>query len=83
MKAYWESGGMSPRILKLGTRWRWVVSFKLRSLYPQGKSPRYPLDVMVTGRSGEDKKSLSCYHWDSKLGSPAHNLANKYIENNV
>jgi len=24
MKAYWGSGGISPRILDLGTRWRWV-----------------------------------------------------------
>jgi len=30
---------MVPRILKLGTRWRWVVSFTPRPLYPQGKSP--------------------------------------------
>jgi hypothetical protein len=25
MKTYWESGGIAPRILDLGTRWRWVV----------------------------------------------------------
>jgi len=25
--------------------WRWVVSFTLRPLYPQGKSPWYPLDA--------------------------------------
>jgi len=27
----------------LGSRWRWVVSFTLRSLYLQGNSPWYPL----------------------------------------
>jgi len=27
MKAYWGSGDINPRILDLGTRWRWVVSF--------------------------------------------------------
>jgi hypothetical protein len=27
-----------------GTRWRWVVSFTPWRLYPQGKSPWYPLD---------------------------------------
>jgi hypothetical protein len=43
MKAYWGSGGMTPRILDLGTGWRWVVSFTPRPLYPQGKSPWYPL----------------------------------------
>jgi hypothetical protein len=35
--------------LDLGTRWRWVVSFKPRSLYPQGKNPRYPLDRRLGG----------------------------------
>jgi hypothetical protein len=39
MKAYWESGGIAPRFLDVGTRWRWVVSFTLRPHYPQGKSP--------------------------------------------
>jgi hypothetical protein len=38
------SGGIAPCILDLGTRWRWVVSFMPRSLYPQGKSPWYSLD---------------------------------------
>jgi hypothetical protein len=33
----------------LGTRWRWVVSFTPRPLYPQGKSPRYPLDRKLGG----------------------------------
>jgi hypothetical protein len=48
-KAYWESGGIDPRILDLGTRWRWVASFTPRSLYPQGKSPWYPLDRGLGG----------------------------------
>jgi hypothetical protein len=39
MKAYWGSGGIVPRILDLGSRWRWVISFTPRPLYPQGKSP--------------------------------------------
>jgi len=26
MKVYWESGGRAPRILDLGTRWRWSSS---------------------------------------------------------
>jgi hypothetical protein len=52
MKAYWGSGG---------TRWRWVVSFTPRSLYPQGKSPWYPSDRRLggpqsrTGRGSEEK----------------------------
>jgi hypothetical protein len=37
------SGCIDPRFLDLGTSWRWVVSFTPRPLYPQGKSPWYPL----------------------------------------
>jgi hypothetical protein len=39
MKTYGESGGVSPRILNRGTRWRWVVSFGLRPF-----SYRHPLE---------------------------------------
>jgi len=42
MKAYW-SGGIAPHILDLGFRWRWVVNFTPRPLYPQGKIPWYSL----------------------------------------
>jgi hypothetical protein len=44
MKTYWGCGGIAPRILDLGTRWRWVVSCTPRPLCIQGKSPLYPLD---------------------------------------
>jgi hypothetical protein len=63
MKAYWGSGGITPRILDLGTRWRWVVSFTPQLIYPQGKSPWYPLDRRLggpqnrSGRAGEEKNS--------------------------
>jgi hypothetical protein len=43
MKAYWGSRGISP-LIDLGTTWRGVVSFTPRLLYPQGRSPSYPLD---------------------------------------
>jgi len=49
MKAYWWSGGIVPVILDLGIRWRWVVSFTPRPLYPQGKGPWYPLDRRLDG----------------------------------
>jgi len=61
MKAYWGSGSTSARILDFGTRWRWVVSFMARPLYPQGKSHWYPLDRRLSGpqsrseRGGEEK----------------------------
>jgi hypothetical protein len=43
IKAYWESGDTAPRILNLGTRLRWVVTFTSRPLYSQGKNLWYPL----------------------------------------
>jgi hypothetical protein len=57
------SGGRAPRILNLGTRRRWVVSFTPRSLYLQGKSPWYPVHGRLGGpqtqseRGGEEKNS--------------------------
>jgi hypothetical protein len=39
MKTYWASGGIAPRVLDLGTKWRSAVSFTPWPLYPQGKSP--------------------------------------------
>jgi hypothetical protein len=61
IKAYWGSGGIAPRILDFGTRWRWVASFTPRPLYSQGKSPWYPLDRRLGGpqnrseRGGKEK----------------------------
>jgi hypothetical protein len=71
----WKYSGkkvkLSPcltNFLELGTSRRWVVSFTLRSLNLQGKSPRYPLDRMLggpqspSGRRGEE----NCWSfWDS------------------
>jgi hypothetical protein len=57
-----EGGDIVPRIFNLDTRWRWVVSFTHRPLYP-----RYPLDMRLVGpqsRSGRScekkKKSNPC-----------------------
>jgi hypothetical protein len=63
MKAYWASGVIDPRILDLGTRWKWMDSFTPWLLYPQRKSPWYPLDRRLGGshsrseRGGEEKNS--------------------------
>jgi hypothetical protein len=53
------SGSIAPRVLGLGIRWRWVVSFTTRPLYHQGKIPWYPLDRRLGGpqsRSGRGDK---------------------------
>jgi hypothetical protein len=63
MKACWGSEYIIPCIIDLGTRLRWVLSFMPRPLYPQGKSPWYPLDRRLggtqrrSGRGGEEKNS--------------------------
>jgi hypothetical protein len=63
MEEYWGSGGMAERILDLGTKWRWVVSFTPWPLYPQGKSSWYPFYRRLggpqsrSGRGGEEKNS--------------------------
>jgi hypothetical protein len=59
MKTYRGSGCIEPRILDLSTTSRWVVSFTPLSLYPRGKSLRYPLDKRLGGhktRSGRPKE---------------------------
>jgi hypothetical protein len=57
------SGSIVPRVLDLSTRWKWMVNFTPRPLYPQGKSPWYPLGRRLGGlqsqseRGGERKNS--------------------------
>jgi hypothetical protein len=77
MKAYWRGGGLAPRILDLGTRWRPVVSFTPRPLYPQGKRPRYPWDWSLggpqsrPGHGGEEKNSQSLPGLEPPIIQPA------------
>jgi hypothetical protein len=46
------SGYVDPRILDLGTSWRWVVIFTPRPLYPRRKFPRRHNQ---SGRRGKEK----------------------------
>jgi hypothetical protein len=39
MEAYRGSRDIAPLVINLGTKWRWVVNFKLRSFYPLERSP--------------------------------------------
>jgi hypothetical protein len=76
MKAYWESGSIAPSILDLGTRWRWVVSFTPRPLYPREKSLRYQLDKRLCGlqslseRGEEEKIPSPCWDSNHRSSSP-------------
>jgi hypothetical protein len=51
MNAYWGVEVLLRIFFDLGTRWRWVVSFMTRPLYPQGKIPWYPLDRLGGSQS--------------------------------
>jgi len=76
------SGCIAPLIINLGTRWRWVVSFTPRPLYPRGKSPWYPLDRRIcgpqsrSGRDGEEKNSQPLPGLKSPIIQP---VAQRYI----
>jgi hypothetical protein len=82
VKAYWGSGGIAPGIVDLGTRWRSVVSFTLRPLYLQGKSPWYPLDRRLggsqsrPGHGGEEKNSQPLLGLEPSIIQP---VAHRYI----
>jgi len=43
MKAHWESGGITPLISNLITRWRWVVSYMSQPYCLLGSYPYYLL----------------------------------------
>jgi len=40
-EAVWGSGDTAPRVINIGTRWIWMVSFTPQLLYPQRKSSWY------------------------------------------
>jgi hypothetical protein len=65
----------SSTILDLCTRWRWVVNFTTRRLYPRLKSPRYPLDRRLDGpqsRSGRCRAKKNLFPCrESNPGRPA------------
>jgi hypothetical protein len=66
MKAYWGSGCIAPRLLDLGTRWRWVVSFTPRSLYPRGKHSLIPTGL----EAGWAPEPVWTRWWGKKFPSP-------------
>jgi hypothetical protein len=58
----WGIGGIAPFILKIGTRWRWVVIFTPWRLYSRGKTLSHWTGGWVAHRAGLDvagKRSVS------------------------
>jgi hypothetical protein len=65
MKEYWGVEVQFHAFFDLGTRWKWMVSFMPRLLYPQGKSPLYPLDRRLGGPQNSRWK-WKCITWHNK-----------------
>jgi hypothetical protein len=59
----WGKGGSVAYMFKLGIRFRSVVSFTPRPLYPQGKSDWHPLDR----RSGGTQNKSGCCVLENNL----------------
>jgi hypothetical protein len=70
-----RNGGIAPHILNLGTRWRWVVSFMLSSLYLRGKSRRLLLKRRLGGPQRPSGRGR-----ESNPGRTAHNLVTVLTE---
>jgi hypothetical protein len=66
----------SSTIFNVGTRWRWVVSFTSRPLYPWGKFPRtHCIGGCVDPTDGLDaveKRNIFCRYRESNLRRSAH-----------
>jgi hypothetical protein len=78
-----KSGAVAARIFNLGTRLRWVVTFKPRQLYPRRKSHRYTLNMKLSVRAGMDavvKRKSSCPSRESNVGRPARSLVTTLTE---
>jgi hypothetical protein len=67
MKTYWGSESIAPRILNLGTKWSWVVSFMPRPSY-SGEGHRYQ-----QGRRRGGPQSHSGHGGEKKIRTPAGN----------
>jgi hypothetical protein len=55
--------------LKLGTKWKSVLSFTVRPTYPLGKSPGYSLDRRLDG--AQEKRRNPCPCRENNLEVPA------------
>jgi hypothetical protein len=70
---YWWKRVVAPFFLTFGTKWKWVASLKLRSLYPWGKNlVTFRMKGCVNSSAGPDileKRKISYLCRDSNLGS--------------
>jgi hypothetical protein len=69
----WRIGGITPLILKLYTRLRWLASFTPRSLYQSSSGSQ-----SQSGRGGKEKYPSSCREFNP--GHTAHSLVTVMTE---
>jgi hypothetical protein len=88
MKAYWGVEVWIHACFDLGTRWRWVVGFRLRPLYSQGKRPWYPFDRRLSGpQSRESNPNTPIFqpvtqrYTDWAITAPFYDWWPKEVEN--
>jgi len=74
------SGDIAPRILNLGARWRWLVSFTPQPLYPREKNAGTywiedwvgsgaGLDAVAKGKIPNPSRESNLHHSDSPARS--------------
>jgi hypothetical protein len=85
MKTYWRNGGLAPRILDLGTRRRWVVTFTPRQHYPREADPGTNcIEGWVDNRAVLDtagKTKIPSPHRESNTRTPiVQHLAQPYTD---
>jgi hypothetical protein len=72
-EAYWERRCVGPRILDFGTRWRWVVSFTPRPIYPRERTPgTHWIGVWVGPRAGLDSVVMKKFPAPNGTRNPDH-----------
>jgi len=76
----WGSGGITPRILNLGTRWSWVVRFTSRPLYHRGKSPPVPAGLETKHVPHANVHSVDQLHMKLGVYSLIWGLYLKYMQ---
>jgi hypothetical protein len=87
MKTYYRSGGIAPRILDLGSRWRWVVSFTPGRFTPRERAPgTHWIGAWVGPRTVLDavvKRKILSHRRESNPRTPIVQLEYKLSDKNI
>jgi hypothetical protein len=73
----WGNGSVAPRILNLGARWKRVVSFTPRPLYPQGE---FPVSIGQEAGWASEPVWTQWPYWESTPCRPSSSLVTTLTE---